>query len=311
MKKLVKLILLIFMVAIIPYKADALVVTYDRDSTNNYGVNKHWNITDDNMDNITSTPYVDATSKIYDFSDILTTDQEEELYNRISSFINSTNMDMVIVTYNLPYTFDSDNETFAADFYDYNDFGIDFENYSGVLLFRNTYEQDRYYDIYTFGNAQLYFDYDRLNTTLDNIYYDFVNNNYFTGMATFIEDMSNYYIEGIYDKYEDYYVDEDGFIQKKYVPPITVALIIASITTLVVMLVMINKNKMVKKASKADDYLITSSIRYDIKENVLTHSSTSSYRISSLSSSGGSSGGFSSSSGSSGGGHSSGGGRHG
>lgn len=307
MKKIVSFIILIFIIMLIPYNANALVETFDRTSDNNYGVNKHWNINDSNMSNVTSTPYVDAKDKIYDFSDILTEDEEKILYTKINNFISTTNMDMVIVTYNLPYTIDSKNEIFAADFYDYNDFGIDFDKYSGVLLFRNTYELDRYYDIYTFGDAQLYFDYDRLNSTLDNIYYDFVNDSYLSGMSTFIRDMTTYYSEGIDSDYKDYYVDEDGFLHKKYTPPIFVAVIISSIVTTIVMIILINKNKMVKKASKADEYLITNSINYSLREDKYTHSRTSSYRVSS--SSGGGGGG--SSRGSSGGGHSSGGGRHG
>lgn len=310
MKKIVRLTLLIFLLLLIPNKVNALVETYNRIPDNNYGVNKHWIITDSNLDNITETPYVDASEKIYDFSDILTSQEENELYAKISYFINYTNMDMVIVTYNLPYTTDYTNETFAADFYDYNDFGIDFDNYSGVLLFRNTYEQDRYYDIYTFGDAQLYFGYDRLNTTLDNIYYNFVNNNYLTGMSTFIDEMTDYYKLGIDSEYKNYYVDKDGYLREKYVPPVLFVFIAASIVTIIVMTILIKKNKMVKKASKADEYLNTNSVKYSVREDKYTHSRTSSYRVSS-SSGGGSSGSRSSSRGSSGGGHSRGGGRHG
>ena len=310
MKKIVKYILLIFLLLSFPYKTVALIETHDRTIENNYGVNKHWTITNDNLDNIISTPYVDSLHKIYDFSDILTEEEEIELRSKINNFISNANMDMIIVTYNLPYTVDSVNETFAADFYDYNDFGIDFDNYSGVLLFRNTYEQDRYYDIYTFGDAQLYFGYDRLNTTLDKIYYDFVNNNYLTGMTTFINDMTNYYKDGIDKDYQDYYVDKDGFLRKKYIPPIGIAFIISSIVTTITIVILVKKNKMVKKASKADEYLVLNSINYSVKKDQYNHSRTSSYRISSSSGSGHSSS-HRSSRGSSGGGHSRGGGRHG
>ena len=68
---------------------------------------------------------------------------------------------------------------------------------------------------------------------------------------------------------------------------------------------------MVKKSTKADEYLITNSINFSIKEDKYTHSRTSSYRMSSSSGSSRSGGGRSSSRGSSGRGHSRGGGRHG
>jgi len=311
MKKIVKLILITLIILLVPYNINALnITTNTRTPDNNYGVNKHWKITNDNLNNINNTPYVDATQKIYDFSNILTAEEENQLLIEIKDFINLTNMDMVILTYDLPYTVDSQNETFAADFYDYNDFGIDFKNYSGVLLFRNTYTQDRYYDIYTFGDAQLYFGYNRLNSTLDNIYYDFVDDRYLNGISSFINDMNNYYNLGIDSEYDNYYVDKDGYLREKYNPPILIALIIATIATTIIMTILIKKNKMVKKASKADEYLNTNSIIYSEKVDKYTHSRTSSYRVSS-SSSGSSGGGRSSSRGSSGGGHSSGGGRHG
>ncbi len=49
-------------------------------------------------------------------------------------------------------------------------FGLDDEYYSGVLLLRNTYESNPYFNIYTFGEAQLYFTYERLENVLDDIY---------------------------------------------------------------------------------------------------------------------------------------------
>lgn len=306
MKKMILLFTIILL--LIPFNANASVEVFSRNESNNYGVNKHWTINEDNLDNVLETPLVDESKKIYDFSSILTEEEKTFLLGKINDFIEKTNMDMVIVTYNLPYVSDYTNEVFAADFYDYNDFGIAFENYSGVLLFRNTYVADRYYDIYTFGDAQLYFDYDRLNVTLDNIYYDFVNDNYLSGMSRFIDDMQRYYDLGISSEYENYYIDENGFLVRKYSPPILAALVISTVLTVGIMTILVSKNKMVKKASKADEYLINSSVKYNLREDKYQYSRTSSYRVSSSSGGGGGGG---SSRGSSGGGHSSGGGRHG
>ena len=71
------------------------------------------------------------------------------------------------------------------------------------------------------------------------------------------------------------------------------------------MLIMIRKNKMVRKATTASAYLDKNSINYREHLDQFTHSHTTHYTISSSSGGGGSHGG------SSGGGHSSGGGRHG
>ena len=74
------------------------------------------------------------------------------------------------------------------------------------------------------------------------------------------------------------------------------------------MLILIKKNKMVKKQYQAEQYLSKESINITNRKDIFIRSHTTSYTESSSSGSGG---GSSSHSGSSGGGHSSGGGRHG
>lgn len=64
-------------------------------------------------------------------------------------------MDMVILTIDLPYD-DEQIEDYAADFYDYNDFGIDFDLYSGIIIVRNINSFNRYFNIYTFGLMHSY-----------------------------------------------------------------------------------------------------------------------------------------------------------
>ncbi len=73
------------------------------------------------------------------------------------------------------------------------------------------------------------------------------------------------------------------------------------------MLILVKKNKMVIKATEAENYLDQSSVNITNKQDQFLTTHTTSYTVSS--SSGG--GGAGSHSGSSGGGHSSGGGRHG
>ena len=150
---------------------------------------------------------------------------------------------------------------------------------------RNDYSGDRYYDIYTFGDAQLYFDQSRYDDILDGIYGQFVSKNYLSGIRKFISECSNYYDRGYAPKFSHAYVDGDSF-------------------TLIIMAIMISKNKMVRKAMSASEYLNKDSVNYTVHTDQFTHSHTTHYTVSS-SSGGGSHGG------SSGGGHSSGGGRHG
>ena len=267
------------------------------------GVNKKWNITEQNINNVKRTPRVNASEKIYDFAEVLTEDEEKTLYDAIDEYIGYTKMDMVILTIDKEFS-DYEIEDYAADFYDYNDFGIDFDKYSGIILVRNVNSYNRFFNIYTFGNAQLYYDYDTCELILDAIYDDLKNDRYLNGFNSFISLSRSYYDRG---PDTDYYVDDDGYIHKNYQLPIGLALIVSGITTLVTMIVLVKKNKMVKKETQAGVYMNHDSVRYNRQVDQFLHSHTTFYTVSS--SSGGGGGG--SHSGSSGGGHGGGGGRHG
>lgn len=282
-----------------------------RSEDNNYGVNKsEIVISASNKSNILNTPMVDASEKIYDYADILDEEEEAYLKDLIDEFIKETNMDMVILTDSRSYLYDTENEDYAADFYDYNDFGLDFELYSGVLLYRNAYSADPYYNVYHFGNAQLYYSYSRSEMMLDDIYNYMVMGRYKEAFSTFIREYKSYYEMGIPSDMASYYVDSMGYLQQKYVYPWVPALIVSAIVTVIYFSVNLGRNKMIKKAKLAQDYIVKDEINVYKQVDQFVNSHTSSYTVSS--SSGGSGGGGGSShSGSSGMGHSSGGGRHG
>ena len=323
MKKIKYLLLLLL---ILPITCNASTNTKDRNELDNLGVNKHWNINENNRQNVLNTKYVDAEEKIYDYSDILTEEEEKEIKEKIDKYIEHTNMDMVFVSINLPYTIDKQNEDFAADFYDYNDFGLNFESYSGVLLLRNTYEQDPYFNVYMFGKAQLYYTFDRSESMLDNIYPYFKGQEYLTGLNIFIDNYTSYFDQGIPNEMENYYVDKDSILhqipknyyidennvlhKKPYKAPWTIITIIDTIITLITTSVLIHKNKMVKQKLVTKNYIDKNGVTFTRRENNLIKEYVT--HVTHDTSSGGSGGGgFSSSIGSSGGGHSSGGGRHG
>lgn len=310
MKKIFKIILIL--VLFISFNnVYASTKTYERNSGNNYGVKKDYQISETMLEHIKKTKYVNADEKIYDFSDILTDDEEKELYSKIQEFIEKTNMDLVILTDNVPYNYDEENEDYAVDFYDYNDFGMNNEKYDGVIFFRNTYPNDRYYGIYMTGNAQLYFTDDRNDSTLDSIYYYISGDSYLAGITMFIDDFTRYYETGIPEQYSNSYIDDNGNLiyVKKYHPPFIFAGVLSLIVTIITIAVMVSKNKMVYKAREANEYLDKNSIKYNRKDSHLVSSNTTRHYNppSSSSSGGGSSHSFSGSSGS---GHS-GGGRHG
>ena len=178
----------------------------ERKDMENYGVNKkEARIDTSNIDNILKTPYVDQSKKIYDYGEILNAEEKEELFSLIGNFIEHTKMEMVILTIDLPYTFDLENDIYATDFYDYNDFGLDLDHYSGVLIYRNKNENP-YYGIYTFGEAQLYFDDSRVEVMLDKVYSYFHSGDYINGFKYLIDRLIRYYDEG--KSLNNYYLDD-------------------------------------------------------------------------------------------------------
>ncbi len=286
---------------------NAEIKTFDRTESNNYGVNKKWTINSSNLPNVLKTPYVDADDKIYDFEDILTSNEENKLKDLIDEFEEETGFEFIILSDDVINYNELINETYATDFYDYNDFGLDDEYYSGVIFFRNNNE-NKYYGIWCFGDAQFYFpNEDRLNDVLDSIYGDMIRGNYYEAITYTLEELTYYHSIGIPNSMKYYELDEYGMLVKTFNPHFIIVSLISIVITAIYISILIGKNKMVSKASTAYDYLDKSSIVYTRKDDQFLHSRTTSYSIST--SSGGGSGGVSSR-GSSGGGHS-GGGRRG
>ena len=300
-KKIIVLILLLF----VTFPVLASTNTKERTADNNYGVTK-FEVTSKNKDYILKTPYVDASEKIYDFSDILTAEEEASLYEKMENFHEKTNYDFVIVTSSLQYSMDSANEDYAADFYDFNDFGK-----NGVIFYRNTYEADPYYGLYSFGEAQLVITNNRIESyILDDIYDDIHEKRYYEGLSKLIDILDSTYDKGVDPSYSNYYVDENGMLQKEknYETPVLISLAIAGIVTAITMSSMVSKNKMIRAAIRATEYVDRANTNMTVKQDNFIRSATTSHYIGSSSSSSG--GGHSSSIGHSGGGHS-GGGRHG
>lgn len=303
----IKFLLIAFFILLTTTTVNASTKTLDRPEENNYGVKKNWDMNEKKYDYAKKTPYVDASEKIYDFSDILTDEEEKELYDRIVPLIEKYKMDIVILTYNYPYTEDMQNSYFVSDFYDFNDFGLDFEKYSGVVFFRNTYEADPYFDMLSFGNAQLKFYDTRMSNILDDVYYDIHAHNYLDGFNLWL-DKVEYYAET--EDLSGYHLNKNGFLKRDFNPLIIGNLFLSGIITTIFIVVNVKKNKMVRKATQASEYLDRTTFKLLESSDRLINSHVTSWTETS-SSSGGGGGGHSSFGGHSGGGFSSGGGRHG
>ena len=275
MKKLLNLIIILILGITINVKASTN--TYDRESLPNYGVNKKWEINDSNLDNILNTYAVNASEKIYDFSDILTETEEKELKKIIDKFTIKYKTDIVILTDNLKYISDYENEEFACDFYDYNDFGIEYNN-SGILLFRNTYSSDPYYNMYIFGDAKLYMSTDRIEATLDNLYEYLPKKEYYAGFTRFVNDITLYYSQGVPNNINDYTASD--YSQDKFIVPWAEVISTTLIVTSILMFILIKKNYMITKETRAHKYINRYKSKITNRKDVFLSSSTKTYDIS-------------------------------
>ena len=306
---------LIMLLLLLTIQVYATPSTFDRTTLDNLGVNKKWIINNNNRNNVLSTPAVNAIEKIYDFSNVLelTPDQRLEIQSKIAEFNQKYKTDVVIYFDNFYYPYDSYNDTKSTDFYDYNDFGIDYDHYSGVLLLRNTYEQDPYYGMYMFGEAQFYIDESRWNNILDYIYDNIHSGNYYEAINDFINQINYYFEKGKTKESNNYYLDDNGVMKYEYhfVPNYKAYAIIGAIVALIGFLIAKSKHKVVRLKNEANDYVDLNDSKFNVTKDMFVTSSVTRVKIvTESSSSGGSSGGGFHSSGSSGGGFS-GGGRHG
>lgn len=242
---------------------------------------------------------LDTSLKIYDDADLLSDYEEQLLREKAQSFVDEYDMDLVIVT--TLYNEGKGTEGYAQDFYDYNGFGVG-STYDGILfLIDRTYGYNDTWMVTT-GNAILVYDDARIDSILDDIYY-VKDNGYYAMFDTFI-DSSSYYAElGIAPSNEDMEIDENGNYVEKREFPLGKSLIISFAVSTIVVVILLLKNKMVKKETRAAAYLDQSTINFSRKEDrFITTYTTRTYspRNTSSSGGGGSRGGSSISRGSSG-----------
>lgn len=226
---------------------------------------------------IDNTHAFNTSLKVYDYAQVLTTEEEQNLKRNIDLYIANHNMDMAIVT--VKYHSKSSTMAYADDFYDYNGFGIG-PNFDGVIFVLDfTFWENGDIWMSTTGKAiDVYTDY-RIDSILDSVVAK-KNWGYYEMFNTFIE-KSNYYAkEGIpiYDStLEDKKVAWKGIIM--------FSLVIPSI----IILILVLKNKMVKKSTTASIYLLKDSIIINKRSDRFITTHTSSVRINDSSSSSGSS----------------------
>ena len=226
---------------------------------------------------------IDTSQKIYDYSDFLTDNEEQILKEKIDKFINTYNMDMVLVTVNTHNN--SSTMEYADDFYDYNSFGIGKHKDGLILVIDNNFSKENLW-ISTTGEAIRMYNDDRIDNILDVIYKEY---NYFELFNKYIDECSYYANLGIPSSNKNTYINDKGNIVYKRHFPFFISISVSAIVSTVVLLILIHKNKMIKIATDANIYMNKNNIKITERSDNFITTHTTSVRISSSSGSGSSS----------------------
>lgn len=259
MKKIFVLFISLFLLVLPVY---ASTNTYSR-TTTDLKVPKKIKYKSSMEHNVLLTPSVNANEKIYDFAELLTEEEEKQLYDKVKEFIANTNLDLAIVTINTNVK-DSTQE-YADDFYDYNDFSID-----GLAFVIDM--QNRIFYISTAGKAMLYYNDYRIEYILSALDQEMYNHEYFNACNTLISQLTEYYNHGFSDNADKYVVIGTQIYRKTpYLLLSIIAVVSATIGTLILAL----RNKKIKLATNSNDYFDNKSfeITKDTKEFISSNTS--------------------------------------
>lgn len=279
---------------------DVLVVTYER-TESNYLVPDSINVTSSNKQAILKTPAVLASEKVYDFANLLTENEEEQLYNQVITYIENTNYDLALVTINENNKYSA--MKYADDFFDYNDFGINSSRDGSLILI----DMDtREIWVSTSGQAIKMYSDSRIDNIIDAGFFDLKNAQYYDCLSKMIDKMDYYFDLGVPSSNRDMEIDEDGNpYYVKSIPYVMIFIISGVICTIVSLILYFKTSSKIKKQNTVT--YINPNLSNLIKNDQFLTTYTSRIRIESSSSSGG--GGSSHHSSSSGRSHG-GGGRH-
>jgi len=203
-------------------------------------------------------PEVDKDKKIYDYADLLTSEEEEKIYKIVDNYIESSKMDLVIVTINEnPYGIsDYYTQIYAQDFYYYNDFGIG-NTKDGLIILIDM--ANRYPYIATKGNAILMYDDERIKSIHENAHNYLSSGNYYSAIEAYVNKIDSYIESGIPDSNQYYCIDDNGNYYKCKSEPKNVnwgiSILVATLGSLIPAFIHTRKYKGVHLATNANSYL--------------------------------------------------------
>lgn len=189
-----------------------------------------------NVNNILSTPAVSSAEKVYDYAELLTDAEEKKIIKKINEYIDSTRIDVAIVT-----TKDLKGKSlgdYAYDFYDYNDFmkdGVVFviymnQNNPEIYMGNSGDKGGKVFNIYTDN---------RINQTLAYVYKDIQSGNYYTAVDNYVKILSGFYN---IDRNGDFRVNEEGEVVQ-HIPWLEIVILALALTFIVIVVFICKLNR--------------------------------------------------------------------
>lgn len=282
MKKLFLSILLFLFIPVV----NASTNTFERTSED-YLVPDRITVNSSNKSNVMSTPAVDASEKIYDFADLLSDEEEEELFDKVSEYISDTDYDLAIVT--IDNNVKSSTMEYADDFYDYNDFGKN-SSHDGSVIVIDMDNREIY--ISTTGLAIKMYSDSRIESIIDAGYSNLKNAKYYNCLVNMVSRMSSFSTSGYPSGNANMEIDNNGNVHYiKKVPYLNIALV-SMVISIIISLILYFKSRLKIKVIDTVKYIDPNNSNIKVHSNFIT-SHTSRVRID-TSSGGHSSGGGSS-----------------
>ncbi len=191
----------------------------------------------------------DNSLKMYDYAQVLTDKEETALKTKIDKYINTYQMDMVLVA--VRYHSKSNIEEYTKAFYQTNNFGTGL-NKDGIIFVLDLSKGESY--ILVTGKAVKIYDSNRINKINSKIDLKSSSYNIFN---TFITNADKFAKEGVdYSKY-------DTKISVDWIKIILTSFIIPT----VILVILILRNKMIHKKNDADYYLVDGSLVINTRED--------------------------------------------
>lgn len=212
--------------------------------------------------------HADSAPKVVDDANLFTESEKAELTSKIKELVSEFDTDLVIYTTNSSYGFE--HNTLAADFYQFNGYGIG-DDYNGSVLMICMQSDDRGWYTAACGSCRSYYDSNNINAIDDGIYPEMSNGNYYQAMLTYIDEIDELYTTG--------YVGEPSVTANDDGCSISFSIIVSAIAGIIVgvivVLIMRSSMKKVKIATEAGSYIVNGSTRLHNSRDYYLHTSVS------------------------------------